>query len=329
MARAARMPTGGLVPMMATASKDVPPEREDEQFAYEVKWDGVRALMYVRDGAIHMESRNRNDITMRYPEVHALVAQLGGRDTILDGEVVAFDAAGKPSFQVLQHRMHVANAREVERRMVTTPVMYVLFDILWLDGASTTGLEYAERREVLAGLGLDGPAWRTGTHQVGGGQQLLDAIAAQGLEGIMAKRLTSIYEVGRRSRHWLKVKKQKRQEFVVGGWLPGEGNREGRIGALLVGYHDDGGAGLRFAGKVGTGFTEKTLKELSGLLWPRERDTSPFVDRVPYRQARFVDPFLVAEVEFTEWTTGGTLRHPSYKGRRDDKDPADVVREER
>ena len=142
----------------------------------------------------------------------------------------------------------------------------------------------------------------------------------------MAKRLTSVYEPGRRSRQWLKLKQQKRQEFVVGGWLPGEGNREGRIGALLAGYYDDSGA-FRFAGKVGTGFTEKTLKELAGLLWPRERETSPFVDRVPYRQARFTDPFLVMEVEFTEWTQGGTLRHPSYKGWRDDKPATEVVRE--
>jgi bifunctional non-homologous end joining protein LigD len=326
------MPWGGVVPMNATASKELPPAREDDQFAYEVKWDGVRALAYVRDGAIHMESRNLNDITPRYPEVHGVASALGrSRDAILDGEVVAFDAAGRPSFQVLQHRMHVANVREVERRMVSTPVMYVLFDVLWLDGKSTLSLPYTERRDVLASLQLDGPAWRTGTHQIGGGSALLDAIAAQGLEGIMAKRLTSVYEPGRRSRQWLKLKRQKRQEFVVGGWLPGEGNREGRIGALLVGYHDEtsGPDALRFAGKVGTGFTEKTLKELAGLLWPRGRDTSPFVDKVPYKLARFTDPFLVAEVEFTEWTEGGTLRHPSYKGWREDKDPADVVREER
>ena len=313
--------------MNATASRELPREREDDQFAYEVKWDGVRALTYLRDGSIHMESRNLNDITPRYPEVHGVAAAFDGRDAVLDGEVVAFDAAGRPSFQVLQQRMHVANAREVERRMVATPVMYVLFDVLWLDGRSTLALPYVERRQLLTGLGLDGPAWRTGTHQVGDGKALLDAIAAQGLEGIMAKRLTSVYEPGRRSRQWLKLKRQKRQEFVVGGWLPGEGNREGRIGALLAGYYDDDGK-LRFAGKVGTGFTEKTLKDLASMLWPRERDTSPYVDRVPYRQAHFVDPFLVVEIEFTEWTEGGTLRHPSYKGWREDKDPADVRREE-
>ena len=320
------MPLGGVVPMNATASKTLPPTRDDDQFAYEVKWDGVRALTYVREGAVHMESRNLNDITPRYPEVHALVSQLEGREAILDGEVVAFDADGRPSFQVLQQRMHVANAREVERRMVATPVMYVLFDVLWLDGRSTTDLPYTERRDLLASLELGGPSWRTGPHQVGGGEALFSAAKAQRLEGIVAKRLSSVYEPGRRSRQWLKLKVLRSQELVVGGWLPGEGNRDGRIGALLMGHYDE--TGLRFAGKVGTGFTEKTLKELASMLWPRGRDTSPFVDKVPWRQARYVDPFLVAEVEFTEWTEGGTLRHPSYKGWREDKDPLTVVRED-
>lgn len=312
-----------VVPMAATTGP-LPPPSEDDRWAYEIKWDGVRAIAYLRGGELHLESRNLNDITMRYPELTELPAAVGC-DAVLDGEVVAFDAQGRPSFQTLQHRMHVANAAEVRRRMVEVPVMYVLFDVLWLDGTTTMALPYTERRQVLEGLGLAGPAWTTPTPHIGGGAALRDATRAQGLEGVMAKRLDSLYEPGRRTRTWIKVKNVGRQEMVIGGWLPGERGREGRLGALVLGHYDE--TGLRFAGKVGTGFTDKVLEELAGLLAPLARDTSPFVDPVPWRMARFVEPRLVAEVEFTEWTRDGTLRHPSYKGLREDKPATDVRRE--
>ena len=313
-----------LVPMMATAGA-LPVD--EEAWSFEIKWDGVRALSYVENGVISMESRNLNDITPRYPEVHGLAAQLGGRSAILDGEVVAFDETGRPSFGRLQNRMHLAGERNVAARMADTPVVYLLFDVLHLDGQPTMGLPYTERREILEELSLAGPCWQTPAAHPGDGQALRVVSKAQGLEGIVAKRLASTYTPGRRSREWVKVKNVCRQEVVIGGWLPGEGNRTGRLGALLAGYYDDDGVTLRFAGKVGTGYTAKELDRLGGLLTRIARDTSPFADKVPYRQSRFVEPELVAEVEFTEWTHNGTLRHPSYKGTRDDKPAQDVRRE--
>jgi len=313
-----------VVPMLAT-SGDLPPAREDDQFAYEVKWDGVRAVSYIRDGRMHVESRNLNDITNRYPEIHGVTDALDGHAVVLDGEVVAFDENGRPSFGHLQRRMHLANEREVRQRMGEVPIAYVLFDVLWVDGRTTMGLPYTERRAILQELlPAPGPCWQVPASHTGGGDDLLGAVKERGLEGVVAKRLSSVYEPGRRSRNWRKVKLQNRQEFVIGGWLPGEGRREGVLGALLVGYYD--GTGLRFAGKVGTGFTEKTLRDLGARLGPLARSTSPFVDKVPWKLARFVEPELVAELEFTEWTHLDTLRHPSFKGLRDDKAPTEVGR---
>jgi bifunctional non-homologous end joining protein LigD len=316
------MQWGGLVPMLATSGQ-LP--KNEEGWAFEVKWDGVRGVTYVRDAQFHMESRNLKDITPRYPEIWPLADALGGHEVILDGEVVAFDDKGRPSFGVLQNRMHLANAREVQRRMVEIPVLYLVFDLLWLDGASLMKRSYRERREALDGLSLSGPSWRVSAMQEEGGKELLAATRAQGLEGVVAKRLDSLYEPGLRSRHWIKAKVKCEQEMVVGGWMPGEGNRSGRIGALLLGYYDDGK--LRFAGRVGSGFNDRTLESVGQQLAALARDTSPFDDHVPYREARFIDPQLVAQVEFTEWTQGDTLRHPVFKGMRDDKDPTAVVRE--
>ncbi len=320
-ADAVRIPRG-LVPMLATAGEL--PKNEDG-WAFEVKWDGVRGLSYIEAGSLHMDSRNLRDFTPRYPEVWPLAEQLAGRDAILDGEVVAFDDKGRPSFGVLQNRMHLANAVEVRRRMVEIPVLYLVFDVLWLDGKSLMKLPYRERRDALEGLGLGGPAWKVSRTQEGGGRELLEAAHAQGLEGVVAKRLDSPYEPGARSRAWVKTKVKREQELVIGGWMPGEGNRSGRIGAILVGYYE--GDDLRFAGRVGTGFSDKTLSSVGALLDPLQRDTSPFADPIPYRDARFVEPQLVAQVEFSEWTHLNTLRHPVFKGLRDDRDPRSVVRE--
>jgi bifunctional non-homologous end joining protein LigD len=301
---------------------------DDEQWAFEVKWDGVRAVTYVDGGRLRMESRNLLDITPRYPELWGLaevpsLRVAGG--AVLDGEVVTFDERGQPSFGRLQHRMHVTGEREVRRRMAEYPVAYVVFDVLWLAGREVWRLPYAERREVLADLGLEGPSRHVPAHHVGHGADLLEASVARGLEGVMAKRLDSPYEPGRRSRCWVKIKSKPRQEVVVGGWLEGAGNRSGRIGALLVGYYE--GDVLRFAGRVGTGFSDRTLADLGARLAPLARDTSPFGMRVPYKDAHYVEPVLVCEVEFSEWTATNTLRHPSYKGLRTDKDPRHVVKE--
>ena len=312
-----------VVPMLATSG---PLPRDDDAFAYEIKWDGVRAVSYIRDGQIHVESRNLNDITNRYPEIHGIVDALDGRPAVLDGEVVAFDESGRPSFGHLQRRMHLANQIEVRQRMGEVPIAYVLFDVLWVEGRTTMALPYAERRAVLDELVPEpGPCWKVSTPHFGDGAALLEAARSQQLEGIVAKRADSVYEPGRRSRNWLKIKLQRTQELVVGGWVPGEGTRTGHLGALLMGYYDE--EGFRFAGKVGTGFSEKTLRSLKEMLAAIARDTSPFVDKVPWKLARFVEPQLIAEVEYTEWTQGNTLRHPSFKGLRDDKDPKDVGRD--
>jgi bifunctional non-homologous end joining protein LigD len=316
-----------LLPMLATAASELPPDPAGD-WAYELKWDGVRALAYLHDGGLRLESRNLNDITPRYPELHGLAGALPGHDLVLDGEVVAFDPEGRPSFGLLQTRMHVVGERNVAARVGAAPLAYLIFDVLHIDGRSTRDLPWTDRRRLLEELELAGSGWQTPQAHVGAGvgPAVLEASKAGKLEGVVAKRTSSLYVPGRRSRDWLKVKNTCRQEVVVGGWLPGAGNRTGRIGALLAGYHDDTGA-LRFAGKVGTGFTDAELVRLGTLFAPRARDTSPFADKVPYREARYLEPELVAEIEFTEWTHNGTLRHPSYKGLRDDKPAAAVVRE--
>jgi bifunctional non-homologous end joining protein LigD len=302
----------------------------ERPWSFEVKWDGVRAIAYVQPGRLRLESRNLNDITDAYPEVRGLVAQLGMHEAVVDGEIVAFDGDGRPSFERLQRRMHVTSPSSIRRLASSTPVLYAMFDLLYLDGHSLTELPYRERRERLGSLELAGPAWRVPAAHPGQGGALLEATEKQGLEGIVAKRLDSRYEAGRRTGAWLKIKHTRRQELVIGGWIPGEGRRAERIGALLMGYYDRAPEEpeLRYVGKVGTGFDARELDRLEGLLAPLRRSTSPFAgERQPGKGAIYVDPELVAEVEFNEWTRQNMLRHPSYKGLREDKRPTDVVLE--
>jgi bifunctional non-homologous end joining protein LigD len=318
-----------LVPMLAKPGK-LPGAREQDAWAFEIKWDGVRALVHSEPGRIRLESRNGRDITASYPELRALNRALSHHRAILDGEIVAFDADGKPSFSRLQQRMHLTGEAEVRRRARDTPVVLVLFDLLWLDGHSLLHLPYDERRARLAELELTGASWQTPAAHFGDGAGLLAATAAQGLEGLIAKRRDAPYEPGRRSGAWIKVKNVQRQEVVIAGWLPGEGRRESRIGALVVGVHEDadpaGPGPLRYAGRVGTGFTEQTLDDLGRRLGALRTDANPFGRGGP-KGAIWVRPELLAEVEFTEWTRDGLLRHPSFKGLREDKDAAEVVRE--
>ncbi len=299
--------------------------RNDGAFGFEVKWDGVRAVAHVDAGHLTLTGRNGTDFTGRYPEVRAMARSLGSRRAILDGEVVAFDDAGRPSFERLQSRMHLASDAQVRRRMRDVPVVYVAFDLLWLEGHSTLDLPYRDRRRLLEQLELDGPGWRTPAHREGDGQALLQASREQDLEGIVAKRLDSAYEPGRRSSAWIKVKNHGAQDVVVGGYTPGEGGRSASLGALAVGTFEDDR--LVYAGKVGTGFTATTLADLTRRLEALRRDRSPFVGRQPPKGTVFVEPELVARVEFREWTRAGTLRAPSFKGLREDIDPQDVVRE--
>ncbi len=317
-----------ILPMLAGA--DTLPElaKPQSQWSFEVKWDGVRAIAYAQPGRLRLESRNLRDITPGYPEVRGLLRDLGMREAVLDGELVAFDDDGRPSFERLQRRMHVTAPSAVKRLSASTPVVYAIFDLLYLDGRDLMGVPYEQRRERLEQLGLGGQAWRVPAAHPGNGKRLLDATSAQGLEGIVAKRLNSRYEPGRRTGAWVKIKHTRRQELVIGGWLPGEGRRTDRIGALLMGHYV--GSELRYAGRVGTGFSDRTLEQLGARLRPLRRERSPFdpQPKLP-RNAVFVEPELVAEIEFREWTSEGVMRAPSYKGLREDKPAAQVRREDR
>lgn len=326
MAEGTREPLPDLVrPMLATAGA-LP--ANDGAFGYELKWDGVRAVVYVEGDTVRTLTRNDREVTGTYPELRALAGALGGRPAVLDGEIVAFDDVGRPSFGTLQARMHVTKPAEVERLRTAVPVRYLPFDLLHLDGRSTLRLPYAERRALLEELALGGASWQVPPYFRGGGADLLAASRQRGLEGVVAKRLDSAYLPGRRSDAWVKVKNIRTQEVVIGGWKPGEGRRAGTIGSLLLGVQAE--SGLVYAGHVGTGFTEATLVDLRGRLTPLERSSSPFADVIPRqfaKDARWVEPELVAEVAFGEWTRDGRLRHPSYRGLRMDKIPAEVVRE--
>ena len=313
-------------PMLTVLDEHLPPADQDAAWGYEMKWDGVRAIGYVAGGRIRLLSRNDLDITASYPELRALGAALGTTQAVLDGEIVALDADGRASFRRLQQRMHVANPTQARRLSETVPVVYLIFDVLHLDGAPTVDLPYSRRRELLEGLGLRGRSWQVPPSFTGGGADVLQASREHGLEGVVAKRLDSRYRPGRRSPEWRKVKNVQTQEVVIGGWRPGQGRRAGMIGSLLIGV--PGPEGLRFAGGVGTGFTERMLKDLARQLGPLERKTHPFAAGPPAAQTRdahWVSPRLVGEVSYAEWTGDGRLRHPSWRGLRPDKSPADVT----
>jgi bifunctional non-homologous end joining protein LigD len=314
---------GRIEPMMAKLGTGIP--KPETAWGFEFKWDGIRALGYVEGGVVRLISRSGEVVTQRYPEVHAMGRALGSREVILDGEVVALDEKGRPSFEEIQQRMGLTSETEVRRKMKDIPITYMIFDILWQDGHSLLATPYAERRRLLKQLKLAGASWQTPPYEEGGGQAMLDASAKAGLEGVMAKKLDSPYEPGRRSGAWVKIKNHNRQELVIGGWLDGEGKRRGHPGALLVGYYDKDK--FVYAGKVGTGFTDAMLDKLQNALKPLAQDKNPFDTGSPPRAAHFVKPKLVAEFEFVEWTRSGQLRAPSFKALRADKAARQVVRE--
>jgi len=302
---------------------------DETGWAFEIKWDGVRVLSSIGPKGVRLRSSRGNDISARYPELRRLTDALDDHRVILDGEVVAFDENGRPSFGLLQTRMHLASAKEVAKRAETVPITYVVFDLIELDGNELMPLPYTERRRLLTDLLPDDGCWTVPSAQeAGNGTALMSAVRERGLEGVMAKRIDSPYLAGKRSSSWVKAKARLRQEFVIGGWQAGEGNRTGQLGSLLVGVYD--GDTFRYCGKVGTGFSMRELTRLGGFLEPLAIEESPFDPPPPRpiaRLAHYVRPELVAEVEFGEWTGEGILRHPSYLGLRDDKNPTDVVRE--
>jgi bifunctional non-homologous end joining protein LigD len=312
-----------IEPMMARAGTRIP--APDSDWGFEFKWDGIRAIAYVEGGRVRLMSRTGENITPRYPEMHAMGRAVGSSEVILDGEVVALDAKGRPSFEEIQQRMGLTSESEVRRKMKLVPVTYMIYDLMWLDGHPLLKVAYTERRRQLERLKLAGASWQTPPYEKGGGQAMLEASAKAGLEGIMAKKVDSPYEPGRRSAAWVKIKNRNRQELVIAGWLEGEGKRRDQPGAILVGYYEDGK--FVYAGKVGTGFTDAMLEKLHGLMKPLDVKTSPFDVGAPPKLAHFVKPKLVAEFEFVEWTRSGQLRAPSFKGLRADKPAQEVVRE--
>jgi bifunctional non-homologous end joining protein LigD len=306
-----------VVPMLAQAG-ELP--ADESGYGFEIKWDGMRALVYSQPGRMRIEGRKLNDITAQWPELRRMNRALHAHDAVLDGEIVAFDESGKPSFQRLQRRMHLTGESQIQRTAKALPATFVAFDLLHLDGHSLLDLPYEERRERLEALDLNGSHWRTPPAYIGEGRPLLEASRQQGLEGVVAKRLDSPYRPGQRTNCWIKVKNKRRARLVVGGFLPGER----RVGAVLLGYHDRDGE-LRYAGRAGSGLKESDVQRL--LEQTTERKTSPFKGTPkPPRGSVYVKPELVAEVEFTDWTEEGLLRHPTYKGLVD-MDPDDVVQE--
>ncbi|HEV8455310.1 MAG TPA: non-homologous end-joining DNA ligase [Gemmatimonadales bacterium] len=309
-----------IPPMLATLSEVFPTEGK---WVYEPKLDGVRALIYASEGAARVYSRNRKPLNDAYPElVEALGPAVRG-DTVLDGEIVAFDPErGVTSFSRLQQRMQLRDPVRARRSQVA--VYLYLFDCLYYEGVDLTGLPLLDRKAVLRDVVWYDDPIRFTPYKTSGGVAMLRAACEEGAEGIIAKRATSRY-VSTRSTDWLKIKCLRRQEFVIGGYTAPQGSRE-RLGALMVGYYD--GRALRYAGKVGTGYDRRTLEDLHRRLVPLHRPTSPFSEGpTPAGEIQWVEPKLVGEVGFSEWTSAGLLRHPRFLGLRSDK-PARQVRRE-
>jgi bifunctional non-homologous end joining protein LigD len=326
---------------------DVPPERDDARWAYEIKWDGVRSLAFHDGAAFKLLSRNQLDATFRYPEIVELGRALGRRTAIFDGEIVALDAHGEPSFPLLQKRMNVTRQASVDKAAKEVPAVYMLFDVLYLDGRDLRRRPWHERRALLEALKpVLPPACRVPPVQLGaknrnhGGLDMLEVAREQGLEGIVGKRVDAAYEEGQRSGAWVKIKLVQRQELVVGGWVP-EVSLDGtvkpdEVGALILGFYEPGagkkrGAKLHLAGAVGTGFTAQTSREMVARLKPLATAASPFHEDAAIRKFRapvqFVTPKVVIEAEYRRWPAGGLMQQAAFKGVRQDKPARDVVRE--
>jgi bifunctional non-homologous end joining protein LigD len=321
-------PPPAIPPMLAT---DGGKAFDDPEWLFEIKWDGVRAVATVvrpgagGDGTTRLVSRNNNDISAAYPELASLWERVLARNAVLDGEIVAFDEHGKPSFQRLQQRMHSRDVNAVARAAKRSPVQFVLFDLLAVDGEELVDLPLTERQSRLAELIVPGGSFVLSTGIPGDGIAVYQAAEAQGLEGVIAKKADSPYRPGKRSRDWRKLKVRKDVDAVIGGWLVGQGGRADRLGALLVGLYDEGQ--FRYIGRVGTGFDDAELERLGALLAERATETPPFTT-VPNRQGRWVTPQLVCTIEYGEVTDDHKLRHPSYKGLRTDEDPQQCLIED-
>lgn len=274
---------------------------DEENWAYEIKWDGYRTLAFVDGGRTRWQSSNLLDVTAKYPELAGFADSVNATSAIIDGELVVLDADGRPSFELMQQH--------------ATQVAFYAFDVLSISGHDTIALPHEKRRELLGGLVESGPNWMVPAHRISDGAALVTATIERGLEGVMAKRLGSIYVPGKRSPNWRKVKNRHTVEVVIGGYKLGTGSRGTTFGALLVGVPDVDG--LRFAGGVGTGFNERTLRDLSARLTSLRSDSCPFLSLPPReysREAIWVRPELRATVEIAEFTNEGYVRHSSFIG---------------
>ena len=315
-----------LSPMLATLETEA---FDDDRWLFEPKWDGVRALAYCAQETM-LVSRSGRNMTAGYPELSRLHDQLVARDAILDGEIVAMEN-GRPSFERLQGRMNLQNAGDIDKAVKSIPVILIVFDVIYLDGRSLLNTPVEERKELLAELVVASKVVEVSPYVRAEGRALSEASKAQNLEGIVAKKLGSPYRPGKRTREWLKIKTVFEADVVIGGWSPGEGGRADTFGALLVGAYAD--EGLRFLGAVGTGFSDRVLRDLMPELRDQRQTDSPFAgDSKQLSTGRFgktikgpqwIRPELVARVEFRELTSGDRLRAPSFKGLRDDKSPSE------
>ncbi|HEY5858262.1 MAG TPA: ATP-dependent DNA ligase [Aldersonia sp.] len=305
----------GLAPMLATPG-DVS-RLDAEHWSFEGKWDGYRLIAEIDRGEMRLRSRAGNDVTARYPQLSSLAAELAGHRAVLDGEVVVFDEHGIANFGLLQ------------TGGISPDAEFLVFDVLYLDGTSLLRKKFVDRRRVLEALATIAPSLQVPVLLDGAGEQALTQSREGGLEGVVAKRRDSVYLPGKRGQAWVKAKNWNTQEVVLGGWKRGQGGRRGRIGSLLMGIPDEDGS-LRYVGKVGTGFSEAVLDRLGEMLDPLRRDVSPFADEVPAaerKEAVWVEPRYVGEVRFMDWTGPGRLRHPAWRGLREDKKPGEVRRE--
>ncbi len=313
-------------PMLATLT-DVEHFGDDTDWAFEMKWDGVRAIAYLADGHVQLFSRKGRNDTAAYFDVVDDLAQLDVQSAILDGEVVVLDQAGRPQFGLLQHRINLTRTADIERMAKVYPAQLMLFDILELNSQSLIKKTYLQRRAVLEELVQPHPGSRIQVPPIFEGdlKAAIETSRQLELEGVVAKRRKSTYQPGQRSKNWLKIKLHKTQEVVVGGWRPGQGRRAGGVGALLIGIPTSDG--LHYLGRVGSGFNDHQLDEIEALLKPLTSKTSPFMDvpREDSRDAHWVSPTLVGEVTYGELTEPGRLRHPVWKGIRADKSADEVA----
>ncbi len=314
----------GIRPMLATL---IDKPFDDDNWLYEIKWDGYRAVTFLDGKSMRLVSRNQNDLTGAYPEVHDIPRFVNARTAILDGEIVALDDEGRSSFSLMQQRTGVGEGgRRIRRTRDDIPVVYYAFDLLYLDGYDLMQARLEDRKRLLRDIIYGNELLRYSDHYAGHGTALFKAAAHRGLEGIVAKHRTSCYEQ-KRSREWLKMKIVRQQECVIGGYTDPRGSRE-NFGSLVLGLYDDKQR-LIPVGQAGSGFTEKTHAEMWDLLHKLETTRNPFFGKVESdRRVHFVKPELVSEIKFTEWThegqSGGVkMRAPVFQGLRFDKKPSE------